>query len=338
MQSTQDGFECYDRNFSKWAYNLQKIALSGDARVWGDEYELYVGYVPVNGQKRLMTDYVYDGRYFVLGDALDASDIYKINYSYTTEAINGTFEIIEPMVKVRYYYVKLLGNFYSLENYLESRIENPLTETEYDYFYGVEENGTMRYYLSLDWETGELRYPLTSATPSYTSSTITLGDGRTIMEYYGSYAIPYVAYPQADGTVYYEKATDAEYSYGDGYLYCKDGYYVSAYRITYVDEFVTETEIIVEGAMWPADAPNGALDTMLDRYMTITDDSVTIDKQILKLIAGDEQQRFKISIGGNAYSLTLDYADLTGWFEIAQNQNAQSKYYEWNNGEYVPAT
>lgn len=324
----------YETDGDKMTLYRNDVVLSGDARVYGDTYLTSILYL--NGsQKKFMTAYNDVGSVLELGDETE-EDIYDIEYRSTYTDINGTYEIVEVRVRRVNYYVKLLGQYYSLENYLDRRIDEEtfleyMTD-EYEYFYGVSENGVMKYYNRVDYNGGliTLSEPLYQATPYAQSEPYEIGmtaDGRKVYEYYGR-VMNVNSETQADGTVFYYDR------YNDGYLLCKDGYYISAY---YSTDSQTQTKTLYIEGMGAATLTQSQLQAALNGCLTYGAGSVTLDKKLLTLIPESAQQTFVLRVGYNGYYLNLDYEDLTGWFAIAQGQNSSGKFYEWNNGEFLPA-
>ena len=344
--SEYDGYGCfYDKNLVRIDISECEISIDCGEAMYGDNYSFSGRYIDNNGQKQFVTKTVYLDDYLEIGNEVSLDNAYKIELNSVHNCVNGKYDIVEVSFRKDRYLVKILGKYYYLGGEDDNNYYGYLNDRrtydsvirnlgDWSCFYGVKENGVMKYYgtISYDGDHIVLSEPLSNVAEGYNNREIgTTADGLTVYEYSGYVADGIVTETQPDGTVFLHLEGET-----DGYLSCKDGYYVYAYKIT--DS--SEQGEYVRPNLEMASIYHGDMEEIYGRYVTVDGMSITIDKNILKVIPDEVKDVFTIKFGTYEYGncFVLDYEDLTGWFEIAQTQNASGKYYEWSNqtGRYEP--
>ena len=338
----------YDKYLNELEIMQYNIVIDCGDDMYGDRYDLYV-YGFEDG--RFLSHAEQIDSFVVLGDEVAVDNIYRIEYRYTQNYANGTFERIEARLIREEYFVKILGKYYAVgtgnwDDYLVRRVTYEKVASRLGstiYCYGVEENGEIKYYQTKSYNYSEGYITLSDPLTYDAEKTVfikrdynygTTEGGADVYEYTCISMEDLIYEKLTDGSVFIHREGDS-----DGYLSCSDGYYINAYKVSDSEDGSEFVSLEIE----PARVYGSTFDYLLDKYITVDGLSMTIDKKILKVIdalSEQSKQNFKIKFGTYEYGncFELDYEDLTGWFEIAQKQNSSGKYYTYNpsSGKYMP--
>lgn len=302
-------------------------------------------YYTDNGVKKAVNDYwSYRNSELIIGQQVSISHISvdAIKDTYTTSYANGTFTLVTFSEEREYcnthYYVKLAGRYYLYNDYkyydeycyLDQRLD------EWDFNYQATDKAWV-YMVEVYDEYGNyvetVYYSEFIPTDLYFIPSGNVVDPSIIGDVYSTTLFGYTAegYPmhevaywvvgddspytrevQSDGTVFLHKN-------GVGYLEVNQNgynYYVRARKVTLTDG-TTAIYCMLRGAVIRPYYLYG--DDLMDKYVTYTENSVTISAEFLELITSKHNTALSILVNGSFYSdLHFDYYELESLFMIAQ--------------------
>ena len=290
-----------------------------DENGWTTAISVRVFYVVNGTEKQYIVASNSIGSYLVLGNETTLEEGYDSKNESTMECVNGTFTRVYAYYTIYedQNFVKLAGTFYRLDDWWESYMSQRIDESEFlrnmadnVWCYAIKNaDDIWECYKEITFENDAaiLMSPCGTATEvEYANWVGTDANGNDVYEIgafiFNENEIEVTEFD--DGTILYTR-------YGDGFLMGQDGYYVPANIVYYEDGSIGADCYTLQRAVIPG-YQIGVLG-LLDEYITISGNTVTVDPEMLDVMA-DYCYEFEFIVETEYNSYYFGYYELENMF------------------------